>query len=177
MKQCPPEGRCAEHYLGNAEAGFTCGGQERAWPADPAPRDAIWRQVCQEVRQQFVQGSENGFETWTRPLLAWQGPEPARLKRWQSPPWPPRCRLGPGAAKSTTCWFPSAWEEPSGCFQPLRERVLWAGCAGLSPGWSARVPRPSPERPWEPRLPTLPVRAGAASSPAWAGLMKGNGWK
>lgn len=32
MKQCPPEGRCAEHYLGNAEAGFTCGGQEHLGP-------------------------------------------------------------------------------------------------------------------------------------------------
>lgn len=162
MKQCPPEGRCAEHYLGNAEAGFTCGGQEHAWPADPAPRDAIWRQVCQEVRQQFVQGSENGFETWTRPLLAWQGPEPARLKRWQSPPWPPCCRLGLALPRAPRAGFPALGQSLL-AVSSLSGSVSCGQCAGLSPGWSARVHGRAPSipgsRPCQPCLCSLGQRA------------------
>lgn len=61
MKRCPPEGRGVKHYLGNAEAGFTCSGQEHGLALRSAPGDAIWQQVCQEVRQPSTQGSENGF--------------------------------------------------------------------------------------------------------------------
>lgn len=151
-------------------------GRSTPWPVDPAPRDAIWCQVCQEVRQQFMQGPENGFETWTRPLLAWQRPEPlnSRLNPWQGPFCQLLCWPGSGTARNTKCWFPNTalGKEPFGCFSLSRERVLQAGWAGSWLGWSARVLWPSPlehhSTHGEPGLPNLPAAGcGEMSSPAF----------
>lgn len=156
MKQCPPEGRCVKHSLGNAEAGFSCSGQEHG----------LARRCCSQgchlpsALPGGASATHAGIREWIPALgLA----EPARLSHWQCPvgqglvlPKPPRAGF-PVLGRSLL-----AVASPCRALPPLG-RLGWGGQRGSQPPGLARTA-------WCGQGARLPSRTLPF-------LTKGNGWK
>lgn len=147
MKQCPPEGRCVKHYLGNAEAGFTYSGQEHGLACRSCS------QGCHLVSglPRGTSAIHAGIRKWILDLdLAPSHLAEARACSAESLaesvlPAPLLAGVWLCQKRHVLVSQQSTWEEAFWLFS-ASARSVFSGKGGLGCcwGWSARVPQPRP---------------------------------
>lgn len=177
-KQCPPEGRCAKHYLGNAEAGFTCGGQERGLARGSCSQGCHLASGLPRGTSAIRAGIRKRILNLDPATPRLAGARACSAEALAEPALAAPLPAGAWHCQKHQRWFPSPWEELLAVSSPTGTVSSGQGALGCAQGWSARVPRLSPQSiPGSRPCQTCLCRLGARSSPAWAGLMEGNGWK
>lgn len=142
-KQCPPEGRCAKHYLGNAEAGFTCGGQERGLARGSCSQGCHLASGLPRGTSAIRAGIRKRILNLDPATPRLAGARACSAEALAEPALAAPLPAGAWHCQKRHALVSQPLERASGCFQPHRERVLWAGCAGLCPGVVSEGPRPA----------------------------------